>query len=501
MGSTLQPVYPTGVPVSFAAPAMDSVPPRPVYFVLLPAVLTVGGVLSWIISGDLGLLLGCVIATIIGLFTLWEWLFRHAPTRISTLLAMSLLLGYGAGALNTWLTLPRGNLTVGQFMGLGAGVLARGIAAVLLSATILYFLGESFEKPLFGPGFKLEIDSTIRRLIYWGAVGMILGYASHRLVIGGSAAASGGHASIPGMFLSWLFAPLAALAVSAFLTARSTRHRLFSGLSALVYLLLLAVSGRRNTVYTTVEIFFVLALAGYRWRGKGVRTAVLILFFGAVIVLSSLAFMLLRIAPVYDTGGTATPTTMQKVAAADRLVQQGNALAMAAAATRKNVETRTLVLTFLANVLDASSRKTPGLGHDALTLIEGAIPSVIDPNKNRWFSEEGFADQLFGFGYGDQANSVLTAGATDFGLLGVILYPIGLVIIARITLAFISAWLKPIPVLLVTLAMVNLFLQTEVGLTGYFADLRNDIIFGIVIQIFISLPRIRFGFQQMETRV
>ena len=80
---------------------MDSAAPRPVYFILLPAVLAVGGVLSWIISGDFGLFLGCLIATLVGLFTLWEWLFRHAPTRISTLLAMSLLLGYGAGALNS----------------------------------------------------------------------------------------------------------------------------------------------------------------------------------------------------------------------------------------------------------------------------------------------------------------------------------------------------------------------------------------------------------------
>jgi hypothetical protein len=493
MGSTLQRVYPTGVPVSFEAPAMDSAPPRPIYFVLLPAVLTVGGVLSWIISGDLGLLLGCVIATIIGLFTLWEWLFRHAPTRISTMLAMSLLLGYGSGALNTWLTLPRGNLTVGQYIGIGKGALAHGMAAVLLSTVLLYFLGEIVERPLFRPGYQLQITDSTRSLIYFGLVAVLAGYATHSLVFEGVASA-GGRASIPGMFIIWLSTPITALAVAAFLTADRGRQRLFAGLSALLLLGMLAVRGRRGTVYTAVEILFVLGLAGYRWRGKGIRNAVLLAFLGSVVVTTSLVFVLLRIAPVNQAGRT-MPTLAQKAAGAEELYKQGGAFALAAQATRKNVETRTLVLSFLSSILEATSTKTPAHGRDTLGMIQLAIPRVIDPQKNAFFSEEELVDQQFGFGFGDQPNSILTAGATDFGLAGVIIYPILVVVAVRIAFAFASVVLKPLPLLMVSLDFVLLFLQTEVPLSAYLVEIRDAILFGLVVQLFLSLPRLKFSGQ------
>lgn len=493
MGSTLQRVYPTGVPVSFEAPAMDSAPPRPIYFVLLPAVLTVGGVLSWIISGDLGLLLGCVIATIIGLFTLWEWLFRQAPTRISTMLAMSLLLGYGAGALNTWLTLPRGNLTVGQYIGIGKGALAHGMAAVLLSTVLLYFLGEIVEKPLFRPGYQLQITDSTRSLIYFGLCAMLIGYATHSVVMSGAAAAEG-HANKLGLFLIWLYVPITALASVAFLRSNRGRERLLTGLCALTLLAMLAVRGRRGAIYTTVEIVFVLGLSGYQWRGKGARNTILLALLGGVILSTSLIFMLLRVAPVNQVGNK-PPTIAQKAAGAEQLYKQGGAVALAVQATQQNVQTRTLVLSFLASILDATSTKTPAHGRDALGLIEVAIPSAIDPGKNRYFSEEELVDQLFGFGFGDQPNSILTAGATDFGLAGIIIYPILLVMLARIVFALLSMVLKPLPLMVVALAYIYLFLQTEVGLTDYFADIRNAIVFSLVVQLFLSLPRLKFSGQ------
>lgn len=441
-------------------------------------------------GGSSGLVLGSFVAAAVSFLTLWEWLFRHAPTRFSTLLGMALLLGYGVGALNTWFTLPRSSLTMGEIMGLGQGALARGIAAVLFSAAPLYFLGEIFEKPLFERNFRLEITEATRSFIYFGTIAMLVGYATHRLVLGGTKTVAG-HISIPGMFLSWVYPPLTALAAAAFLTSSRGRERLLTGLAALVLLAMSAVQGRRPALYTAVEIVFALGLAGYRWRGKKLRNTVLTMILGTIVVASALFYMLLRIAPVFNARYDQTSIS-QKAEAADKLVRHGDALALAARATRRNVQTRTFILAFLANILDASSTKTPALGRDALNLMQVAIPTIIDPYKDRYFSEEGLVDQQFGFGYPDEANSALTGGATDFGLLGMIAYPLLLVALARLVYLIASKLLKPLPLLVVTLSLVYLFLQTEITLSGYFSDLRNAILFGVVIQIFLSLPRFRF---------
>ncbi|HUY82703.1 MAG TPA: hypothetical protein VMU92_13335 [Acidobacteriaceae bacterium] len=466
------------------------------YFTIIPAILILGGALSWVISGDAGLVVGSFTATIIALYTLWDWLFRNAPTRLSTLLGMGLLLGYGVGALNTWITLPRTSFTLGEIFGLGQGALARGIAAVLFSVASLYFLGEIFEKPLFPQNFRLQITEATRSLIYFAAICMLLGYATHSLAIGG-AVASAGHVSIPGMFLSWLYAPVTALAVAAFVTAKQWRERLLTGVVSLEFLVMFAVRGRRSALYTTVEILFVLGLAGYRWRGKSIRNVILLGSLGVVIAVCALVFMLLRIAPVIQAGYNSA-SIAQRAEAANKLVKQGNALALATAATRQNAQTRTFVLAFLSNVLDASFNKTPALGRDALGLMQSTIPSVIDPYKDRFFSEEDLVDQQFGFGYGDQANSILTGGATDFGFAGMILYPLLLVVLARVIYGLASILLKPLPLLIVTLALVQIFMQTEVILSGYFADLRNAIFFGLIIQLFLFFPRLRFGQQQIH---
>jgi hypothetical protein len=466
----------------------DFTPPRPLYYMLIPMILVVMGILSWLISGDMGLLIACVTATVISGYTLWVWLFHRAPTRFSTLLAMSLLLGYGGGALNTWLTLSRGPLTLGQYMGLSHGILARGMAAVLFSSAALYFFGEIFEKPLFPENYYLRIDSSMRSVIYFSAFGMLIGYATHSMVFAG-VASSEGHISILGMFLAWLYPSVASLSVPAFLTANRGRERILAGLAAFVFLLMFVLGGRRLAIYTTVEVVFVLGLTGYKWRVKALRSVLLVAFFAAVIATCALVFMLLRIAPVRQVFH-GQPSIQARIQAADKLVKHGDALTLAVAATRQNVETRTFVLAFLANILDASLTKTPALGHDALSLLESTIPSAIYPDKDRFFSEELLVDRQFGFGYGDQANSILTGGATDFGLLGMIFYPLALIVLARMIYGLLSPWLHPLPLLLVALALIFLFLQTEVILSGYFSILRNVIIFGIVMQIISLAPRL-----------
>ncbi len=463
------------------------------YVTYIPAILLFAGVLSWTAGNEFGLVLASAVASLVAFYTLIDWLFHRGPTRFSTLLAMSLQLGYGFGTLNTWFSLPRGSLTLGQVWGLDESVLARGMGAVLFASATLYFLGEIFEKPIFGQEFCFEIDGKMRTLIYAGALAMFGGYATHRLVIGGISS-SEGHASIVGMLLSWLYPPLASVAVAGFLTAQNARTRFFMSLTSFAYLAFFAVLGRRATIYTTVEILLVLALVRYQWRGNRIRSILTFLAIGALIVASALVFMLLRIAPSAQSS-TRQVSTLKRFQEADKLVQRGQALELATVAMQQNAQTRTFVLAFLANVLDASSRMTPALGRDAVSLMEYSIPSAIYPEKSTTFSEEGLVDQQFGFSYGDQANSVLTAGATDFGLVGMIIYPVLLIILVRVVYGIMEKYLKKNALIIVTLAFIYMFLQTESTLTSYTTTLRNSIIFGVVIAILMAIPGFRIGSQ------
>ncbi len=466
----------------------DLTPPRQAYITFVPAVLSLAGILSWVMNDELGMVLAASTASVVGILTLWDWLFRGAPTRFSTLMAMSLLLGYGGGTLNTWLTLPRGSFTVAQFMGLPEDVLARGMGAVLISTVPLFLLGEIYENPIFGREFHLQIDSRTRVLIRIGTLAILAGYATHSLSFSGPSA-GGGHISIPGVFLSWLYTPLTAVAVAAFLTAENRRDKLLDGVSSLILLMMFSMLGRRVAIYTTLEILFILGLVGFQWRGNILRRVLLIVSLGAIIITCSLTFMLLRIAGTGQRKGWMP--VGQRFEIASKMVGKGGAYAFAARITQNNLQTRTFVLPFLANILDASWSKTPALGKDVLGMLQLSIPSALYPDKNVYFSEEELVDLQYDFAYGDQPNSILTAGATDFGFIGMILYPLIIVFLSKALLNFVARWLQPIPLLFVALSFILMMLVTEATLSGYFDAIRNSGLFGVLLGLFTSLPAMK----------
>jgi hypothetical protein len=460
------------------------------YIAQIPAVLALTGIGSWIIGDDVGMLLASGVATAVTIYVAWDWLIRRGPTRYSTILALALLFGYGTGTLNTWFTLPRGSVSMADYLGLNQGILTRGMAAALLATVPLFLIGEMFERPIFGRDFRFVFDPRIRTLTYLGAIAMLTGYFTHSLAFEGTAS-SNGHVSIPGVFLSWLYAPLTAMTVAGFLTAQNRKDKVLGALSSLTLLMLFSVMGRRVTLYTVVEIIFVLGIIRFSWRGNLIRKLLLVGVMGAIIVFGALTFMLLRIAST--TTRQKHLTVDQRINVAGKMVQKGGAYALATERTQQNVATRSLVLGFFANVLDASSRMTPALGKDVAGYFQFAIPSIIHPDKDRSFAEERLVDQQFGFSYGDEANSVITAGATDFGLVGVLVYPLLFVGLFRFVHNLFSRWFSTVPLLFISLSFIYMMMQTETGLTGYFETLRDAGLFGMVLAAFLALPRFRMN--------
>jgi hypothetical protein len=467
----------------------DYAAPRPVYFTHIPAILMLTGLGAWIASNELAMVLAATVASLVAGYLLWDWLVREGPTRFSTIYAMTILLGYGLGALNTWFTLPRGGLSLSAFMGADEGVLARGMAAVLLSASFLCFLGELYERPLFGREFRIPLDQRTYTLIYVGTLAIIAGYFAHALDFGGGTS-SGGQQSVASALLGWVFAPLVALTAGVFLATPKGLPKLFTGICTLVLCALVMTVGRRVVIYTAMEILFALRLTGYRLKGTAFKKILLFAGVAGFVVVGVTVVMLLKLAANQSRLGMSTPL-IQRVQIALSWVEDGTALTRATEANRTNARTRTFVLGFLADIVEGSSRSTPALGRDFMWQTYLALPRVVATEKDSGIGEEALVDEIFGLTYRDAANSILTNGATDFGLLGVIVYPLFFVWLLRFSIDVLSRFLPPSAASLIALGAIFEFLQTEAVTTGYIVTLRDEILFTIILMIFFRLPIIR----------
>lgn len=481
-------VYLDSPSVSYRRLGEEFAPPRALYVIHFPAILALSALVSWIAGTEMAMVAAAGVASVIALYMLWDWLLREGPTRLSTLLALTLLLGYGLGALNTWLTLPRGHLSLAAFLGSDEGVLARGMAGVLLSAAPLCFFGELYERPLFGREFRVPLDQHTYLLVLLGTVATVLGFMTNSLGYMGAQNVNG-ELSVPAALLSWVFPPLTALTIAIFLAAPAGLPKLLTAACALVLLACLMIVGRRVIVYAAMETLFALRLTGYQLKGTVFKKILLLLGLGLTITVGVTVFMLIRLAGFENPHDPSSLSLGHRIDTAMGWVNDGTALTRATEANQTNVQKRTFVLGFFADLLEGSSRRTPGLGHDLFEYAQSTIPRVIYPEKDAFFSEEEYADGLFGLTYGDAANSILTNGAIDFGLLGVIVYPLLLVALTRICIEVCSRFLPALPASIIALGTIFTMLETETGTSGYIVTIRNQIIFAVILFIYSRLPK------------
>jgi len=464
-------------------------PPRARYFAHIPLLLAFTGILVWITASEYSTVVGSIVGGAVGCYMLYDWLVQEGETRYSTTLAVGLLLGYCLGAFNTWATTSRGGFTLGQFLGYDDAVLARGMAAVLLSCANTIFFGELFERPLFGRDFRIWADRRIYSFIYVGTMVLVGAVASGALGFSGDVAGQNGHVGVVKTFIIWMFAPLIAVAVTLFLdTPGLGVRKILIGTSVLILFILMVIMGRRNMVYTSMETIFLARISGFRLRGSIRKKLLFFIPLGAFVVLGALSFMLLRVAG-YTGNPKAHKSLGERLSIAYQWVNEGTAWDKAVSSTQSNVEVRTFVLGFFANVLEGSSTHTPGLGRDTFGLLQLAVPSALYPEKDKYFSEEALTDKLYGFTYKDEANSVLTNGATDFGLLGAMFFPLAVAWVLRVLTEFAVWRLNQFAILMMVLANLYSCIQAENSIAALTDAVFYGLIFSVAVVILFSIPR------------
>ncbi len=442
--------------------------------------------LMWLLPSDGMLGFGCFVATGVGFWILWDFLFRDTVLRLTRVSAMGCLLGYSGGTLNTWLTLPRAGYSLASRTGLMRGELSRGVAATILAAVLLLAVGELLERPLLDASHSFVILPGLKRIALAALIAIVPMVASGKLIQGGLSLSSAGHAGVMTVLFNYIVIPTVILSTLIFLTEEKRSGRFFWGAIALLLWVLQLDLGRRNLVYAAVITVALARHAGYQWNRLSFRQIILIGFGGAFLVGGFLMYQLMRVASY----GEENVNLGEQLSTVATWAEQGRAWKIATASTQQNLEGRTFVVWWFSDLLQLSSTYPTAHGRDTAVQMEEAIPSFFLRNKTT-VQEEEIASEQFGRNYPDQSNSLMTAGVIDFGLVGAIVYPLVFVFAASFGIHWIRDALEhEIFVYGLMVALLST-IATEMTLTGYVGSIRNTFILAVGLYAILRLPSFR----------
>ncbi len=466
------------------------IPLRRSYLFIMPMALFGAAIFCWSNGTDFSMIVGAVILSAVSLYLLFDLLGRRAPLRVSTVLAITLGLAYGLGTANTWFTLPRGDETLGEFLHISPPDLAHAMGTVLTVVALLLSLGELLEKPIFGEEFELRFNNRAIIFLTLGAIELGISFAHGSTgFMGGSASQEGSNLGRVGILASvseWLSGSLLALAVCVSLNVKGIFLRNYARLLSVLLFIMVFPLGRRVLIYACLLTLIGLRLGRYKFPFSPLKKTLLLGLLAGVIYMVTIGFFFLRLA-----GYTLIrPSLVQRVEAAIRLAREKSYTDVKKEFS-ENVQKRTFILGFLGQLEGYTDSMEGARGDDIVGQFKLALPSVLYPEKDVFFSEEHLANSLFGSNYTDEANSVLTTGAVDFGLWGMLIYPLLMVVMIRTLFEFVAEAMPVFASCFVILASFSTLLEPEVMVSTYFLIIRNSLFFGSFVWFIMSLPEFR----------
>jgi hypothetical protein len=465
------------------------IPLRQAYVLTMPAILLGAAIFCWALGDDFALITGALVLTGVALFLFFDLLGRRGPLRLSTVFAGTLGLAYGLGTANTWFTLPRSDETLGDFMHIDNTYLAHAMAAVLVSTALMIYVGELVEKPIFGEDFELVFNYRSILLLTLGTAVLGASFLHGSTGFMGAAADAGpdlGHLGYLASLSEWLSGSLLAMAVCIALNVKGRFVRNYARILSVVLFLMVFPLGRRQLIYAVVLALVGLRLGRYKIPFSPLKKIVLLAALTGVIYMATLGFFFLRVAGY----GLVRPTLLQRVEAAIKLFQDRDYSDIKKQFSQ-NVEQRTFILGFLGKLEGYTETMEGAHGEDLLENAQLAVPSLLYGGKDIFFTEEQLANRVFGSTFGDEANSILTTGAVDFGFWGILFYPLVIIAMLRIFLEIVAEYLPVFVSCFIIIASLNTMLEPEIATTSFFLIIRNGIIFGSVIWFVMSLPEFR----------
>jgi hypothetical protein len=463
----------------------DREPLRRLYFLDFPLLLLSVGLLTWIIPSDTMLFISALIVASVGLYTLWEIAIRRKSIRFSHVFCIANTVGYGLGVVNSWLTVSRGNLELAEFFNRDPAAVSHAMAAILIASGILYSLGELYETPIFEKNFKLTLDNRAALFVLCGTALIIVGYATGKLgYMGSTAAVNNGHVGLLGGVLGWVSPTLFAFTALCYLEWRKGMLKRFFGVMLAVQFILAIPTGRRNLFYFVLLAIIATRFGSFKLKWSFPKKVLYTVLLGSLVGIGAMSFFYLR----YAAWGKRQVSLVDRISLAWELYSSGQTT-KANQSFKENLSKRTFVLGYVSDLLDASFRLRPAEGQNALHEFQLSVPSALWADKGAYlYAEETVANITYHFSYKDEANSLYSAGAIDFGIWGMILYPIIICALFRIVAGLARLNLPDVAATLVILFLLFNALVTEAGLWVRLVAIRDSGLYAAFLWIFFKIP-------------
>lgn len=434
----------------------------------------------------------CTVGAVCGGWILYAVLARSSRLRLTWILAATLLIGYCFGAFVT----EAGALLAGHdpmtYVGLDRGWAAYALVLVML-ASIALLLAGWVETPMVQEWHIVPVSGRQERFL-WISMAVVTAAYLHGSVSYGGDINSTGSVSIFGDIVFTLIPLLPAIASIGVAQASGGRRLRFLLLAVVGFLAVLPF-GRRQLLYALVISFIGVArLSGRTWHLSNRRKVLLTVASVIVVGGSSFVFYSLRLASGSTSEGRHSIASILEAAERTTFKDPREVAAQLGA----NVEERTaFLLRYLAWLGRGGNTPSPLYGQDAALSVHMAIPSILfraaglsKQQERGVATEEVLANEHFGLTDTDDANSVLTGGIIDFGIAGVIAYPLIFCALARLVLFFADELINREGRYLALLAVLFVYLQTEASIALYLIEIRNLLILLFCWALIYRLPTI-----------
>jgi hypothetical protein len=453
-------------------------------------------VLLLLVSGVLVLLTGStpmywwglVVLTAVGVIGLGRCILAAQQLTVWHLLTVSLCLGYGLGTLNTELTWLRTDMDFLSVTSASRAAVTQTVGWLLLLCAVLMACGSLDSRRCLD---HIQLTQAQQQFAVW-ALALVTLAALAQIATG----AIGYHQDMTGDGVR--ISPWAALTVGsicpvaaagAFVIRATKGWQRWVVMGCLVLLTLVQFyQGRRVLIYTTVVCLIFFFAAGRPARLFTRRNVVVALVGGLALVGASKAFFAMRLAH--------WEMADQKMAVMPLLERTGEILLNAqrvglSEEASENQSSRTFIISYLAEILEALDTHEPLYGRVMQFDLAMNVPSAIWPDKYKYIylgAEEVVANPELGLTIVDEANSILTTGACDFGVPGMLLYPVVLAWLYSLVLRHTRRF-GAMAHLMIAAALVNTVLNVEAATVDYMGVFRSMILVGGCVAVAIKVWR------------
>lgn len=422
-----------------------------------------------------------VILSMVAIYNVYKYIKNPAEISLFDFFATSLLLAYALSSLTTQVKIySLTSLDVARYFSLNQSSLSVALASVAFASAILFFLGQLFPAKIQLPVLnKNQIQESLLM------IAVVAGSAIYCIATGlmqfqGVLFTDDSNQSISPFATMVYFSIVPAGILAIFLASgnyeMSRLNRwLFYSLAITLWLITFT-QARRMLVYMVFLylVFYAFDISGRSfWRKK-------VLFSLAVIPVAYLGvklFYAFRIATWELTPGANDPSQLFKIGLD---IFSNPAKYDFDYLLAENSLERPFVLKYLSQIIEKINFDNWFSGEAVYATLLNTIPSAFIGVKHILIDEDLIHPKI-GLPVNDEANTILTAGIVDFGWLGLLLFPVFVLIFLKCLLFIVKKakieWLTYFTLFGVLTVLLNI----ENSMAQYWSLARSTLIFLIIV--------------------